>query len=240
MTINVNLVGDTLPVIVDDRTAGLGGSFYYEPLRVYSACPHTWAWEQLQQHETAVLLDVGASTGCYALLAAHHPGLKVFAFEPVPKSAEVLRENVRLNDLEGRVRVYERGISNYDGYGIIHVVYPEGGSGVSILDGTPRPEKECVDKPVQVMTIDTFCEGLSIIPTLIKIDVEGGERMVLEGAARTIQQYHPQIIAEYEPMNTAQYGYNPHEITDLLEAWGYSYTNPEGNDVLATWKGTPE
>lgn len=240
MTIIVNLIDDSLPVIVDDRTAGLGGSFFYEPLRPYSPTPLKWAWDKLKDMDSPVLFDVGASTGCYTLLAAHHPTMRVYAFEPVPKTAEVLRANVRLNGLEDRARVFECGISNYNGVGIIHCVIPEGGSGVSCLDGVPREDKTCIDLHVPVITLDTlFAEvsNQSIIPSFIKIDVEGGEKQVLEGAGYIISHHHSYVIAEYEPQNTSQYGYNPEWITNFLTDMGYEYINPEGNDIFATWKG---
>ncbi len=237
MTITVNLVDDSLPVIVDDRTADLGGSFYYEPLRVYSAYPHRWAWQQLQRLERAVLIDVGSSTGCYPLLAAHHPGLTVYAFEPVPKSTEVLRANIELNNLGNRVHSFECGVSNYNGMGIVHCVYPEGGSGVSMVDGIPREDKKSNDYPVKVITLDAFCKALDIVPTLLKVDTEGGEKLVLEGARETIETYHPMLIVEYEPLNTSQYGYPVTDLSAMLDAWGYEYSNPENNDLLALWKG---
>lgn len=231
MTIPVNLIGDTLPVTVDDRTALLGGSFYYEPLRVYAALPHKWTWEQLLVIERPVLIDVGASTGCYSLLAAHHPGLTVYAFEPVPLTAEVLRENVRLNGLEDRVHVYQMAVSNYNGMGVLHSVKAWGGSGISMIDGTPAWHKDCDHLPIPVTTLDTFCAAHNIAPDFIKIDIEGNEKAVLHGARRTIETYQPRMLFEYSQENINQYGYKAHELVTMVESWGYVWQNPEGNDL---------
>lgn len=234
MTIPVNLIGDTLPVIVDDRTAGLGGSFYYEPLRPYSPAPLVWVWEQLSRYPRATLLDVGASTGCYSLLAAHHPGLSVWAFEPVQLTCQVLRANVALNNLDGRVHVRGRAVSNYQGEGVLHTVKADGGKGVSIVDGTPAYHKDCEQSRVNVVTIDAFCKRHNIVPTVIKIDVEGQELFVLEGARETIEQYKPFLLFEHSLENANQFNINPVDAIQMIEKWGYVWSNPEQNDIYAT------
>lgn len=237
MTIPVNLIGDTLPVLVSDMTAQLGGSFYYEPLRPYSPLPMKWAWEQLIRYPKAVLIDVGAHTGCYTLLAKHHPDLTVYAFEPVERTELVLLENVHLNELENKVYVQLAGVSNYTGQGIVHSVRSMGGSGVSIVNGKPAWHKDCEDSPIEIITLDDFYETHpDMVPTLLKIDVEGAEKFVLEGAQKLIEQYHPFILTEYSPENIDQFGYAPSDIVKLLEGWDYVWTNPEGTDLWAVWK----
>jgi FkbM family methyltransferase len=232
MTINAQLFDDKF-ALVDDRTATLGGAFYFEPLRSYSPTPLKWCYEQLQRYPHATLIDVGASTGCYSLLAAHLPGLRVYAFEPVPLTVQVLRANVALNNLGGRVKVNGVGVSNYVGRGIVHVVKADGGKGVSLVDGTPAWHKDCEQMPVKVTTIDAYCGRHNIAPTFIKIDTEGGEKMVLEGARKTIEKYRPFLLFETSVENSDQFGYNPSDNIALLESWNYTWSNPEGTDIWA-------
>lgn len=233
MTINAQLFDDKY-ALVDDRTAKLGGSFYFEPLRSYSPTPLKWAYEQLIRYPRATLLDIGASTGCYSLLAAHHPGLEVWAFEPVPLTCQVLRSNVALNNLTGRVKTFGKAISNYEGMGILHSIKDMGGSGVSIVDGTPAVHKDCIDSRVNVTTIDKFCKRHKIVPTLIKIDVEGNEKAVLEGATETIERFKPFLLFEHSVENANQFGINPADNIAMIEKWGYVWSNPEQTDILAT------
>lgn len=221
-------------VMVDDRSALLGGSFWLNPhLMPYSPLPLKWAYERLIIYPKAVLLDVGASTGCFTLLSKHHPHLEVHAFEPVPLTARVLRENVYLNQLGDKVTVNECGVSNYNGEGILHSVKALGGSGVSMVDGKKAWHKDCDDLPVDVITIDAYCNEHNVIPSMLKIDTEGGEKFVLLGAEKTINKYHPHLIVEFSGENTDQYGYLPSELIVMLEAWGYVFTLPEGLDILA-------
>ncbi len=228
----VNLIDDTCPVLVDDRCQDMGGSFYYSPLRPYSPVPLKWCYEQLMRYEHATLIDVGAHVGCYTLLAKHHPDLTVHAFEPVPLTAEVLRENVHLNDLNKRVTVNQMGVSSYNGLGVLNAVRSPAGSGISMVNGTPAHHKDVIESPVKVVTIDDYVALNQIEPTLIKIDTEGGEKFVLQGAKRTLKTYHPFLIVEYSSENTGQYGYVPSDMIRILESLGYVFTNPEGTDLL--------
>lgn len=234
MTLTANLIPDELPVNLDDRTANLGGAFYYSPIRPYSQEPLTWTWQALKRYPHATLIDVGASTGCYSLLAAHHPGLQVFSFEPVPLTCKVLRSNVALNNLVGRVKVYGKAVSNYEGMGVLHTVIADGGKGVSIVDGEPAYHKQCEQSRVNVTTIDGFCRRHKVIPTLCKIDCEGQEQRVLEGGAETIQRYKPFLLFEYSQENANQFGLTASDTIKLIESWGYVWNNPDGNDIYAT------
>lgn len=236
MTIPVNLIGDGCPVVVDDRSAELGGSFYYEPLRPYSPLPMAWCYEQLMRYPKATLIDVGASTGCFSLLAKHHPDLTVYAFEPVPLTYRVLQENIYLNDLMQKVEPYRAGVSNYDGIGVLNSMKEIGGAGVSMVDGTPAWHKTVEAFPIEVITLDTFCKQHAVAPTFIKIDTEGGEKFVLEGAAETIAQYHPFLLFEYQQTNADQYGYSVHELVKLVEGWDYTWVSPEGLDLWCVHK----
>ena len=237
MPITVNLIDDTLPVEVCTETGQIGGGFYYQPhLQPYSPVPLKWVWEQLSRYPQAIMIDVGASSGEFALLAKHHPSLTVYAFEPTPLGARVLRENVYLNGLTDKVTVSECAVSNYNGTGIMHVIKAIGGLGVSMLDGVPAFHKDCDDIEIGVITLDSYCELNRITPTLIKIDVEGAEKMVLQGAKETIEKYHPMLLFETSNENSGQYGYNTYELVKMVEDWGYIWKNPEGLDMMCIWR----
>ena len=234
MTLTAYLIGDTLPVALDERTAELGGSFYLSPhIQPYSPLPLAWAYEQLIRYPKAVLLDIGASTGSYSLLAAHHPDLTVCAFEPVDLTFKVLNENVYLNRLGDKVSTYRLGVSNYEGWDVLHTIKQDGGKGVSMVGGYPAKHKDVIDSSISVTTVDHFCSQHNIIPTMIKIDTEGAEKLVLEGARVTIENYHPFILVEYAAENAAQYGYLASDIIRMLEDWGYFWKCPEGLDLWA-------
>lgn len=222
-------------VEVDERTADVGGSFFYEPLRAYGPLPLRWAYEQLAQQQSPVLFDVGANTGCYTLLAALLPELTVYAFEPVPMLYDILKANVQMNGLAPRVRLIKEALADYFGWGLMREVVPHGGVGCSMLGGKPMQGKMTEDYNVPVTTLDRFCETNQVFPTFLKIDVEGGERFVLQGAVTTITTHHPTLLVEYEPLCTAQYGYRPQLLAHMLRKWGYRHSSPEGLDLMGEY-----
>ncbi len=236
MTTLVDLL-ENKPVFLDDRSGELGGSFYLNPtLMPYSPLPLKWAYEQLIRYEHAVLLDIGASTGCFTLLSRHHPNLEVYAFEPVELTYQVLKENIYLNALTTKAHAYQMAVSDYNGTGILHTIISDGGKGVSIVDGTPAWHKAVEDSEIEVVTIDSFCTLHNITPTMIKIDTEGQELSVLKGAAEIIEKYKPFILAEYSQENADQFGIAARDMIPMLENWGYMWSNPEGLDILAVHK----
>ncbi len=75
---------------------------------------------------------------------------------------------------------------------------------------------------VRVRPLDDLVEAGTVPPpSLIKIDVEGAERSILRGAARTLKTYRPPVIVEYSCVNTQNAGYRREEIVALLRSAGY-------------------
>jgi hypothetical protein len=62
---------------------------------------------------------------------------------------------------------------------------------------------------VSVTTIDAYCRSLNIKPSLIKIDVEGFEFSVLNGARNTLRELRPSVLVELHPMNWPALGIEP-------------------------------
>jgi FkbM family methyltransferase len=126
-------------------------------------------------------LDVGANVGAYALLfgAWVGPGGRVYAFEPSPGAYDGLRRHVALNGLADVVRPVRAAVSDVEGRAALAGADQQGTSRLA------QPDKGATEM-VETMTIDGFCAREGIVPTLIKIDVEGWELEALRGARRTI------------------------------------------------------
>jgi FkbM family methyltransferase len=127
-----------------------------------------------------LFVDVGANAGSFTILASSVTGARTVAFEPIPSTFERLEENVRLNDIEALVTCVNGGVAATEG----RITFTTGDDAMNHV-AAPGAETD-TGMSVEVTTLDTALHGED--PALIKIDVEGFELPVLEGATRTIER----------------------------------------------------
>ncbi|MBX2899946.1 MAG: FkbM family methyltransferase [Cyclobacteriaceae bacterium] len=148
-----------------------------------------------------VFIDVGSNTGYYSLLASKcNPQVKVFAFEPARGPLHYINKNILLNNLQTQIEIQDIALSNQSGevkfYEVrnkkyLYLKYNLSGVGSLTEDVTKRMY------PVMAFTLDKFIWKTRIKSVdLIKIDTEGTENKILEGASEIIRKFHPIIICE--------------------------------------------
>lgn len=215
-------------VELDPRVASIGGSW-----TATVRDGRVLAWDQgglaffharMLEHEAPFVLDAGASTGSFCLLAKYHPGATVLAFEPEPVSREFLESNIRLNGLEDRVRVLPFALSDEDGAGVLKVPAEARDRGQSSL-GSPHRFRAWNEVEVERRRLDGLGVGA---PDIIKMDVEGCELFALKGGENLIRAARPGIFVEVCGKCTRQFGYEPDEIIRLLLSWGYDRREKAG------------
>jgi FkbM family methyltransferase len=141
----------------------------------------------------ATALDVGANVGAYSILLGQWagPSGKVFAFEPAPAPFEGLARHIALNGLASTVEPIRSAVGAEVATGKLLVAGTGGESRLASIDpeppGTRGPDGGAtIDVPVT--TIDAFCAERGLSPDFIKVDVEGFELSVLQGARDTIRR----------------------------------------------------
>lgn len=165
------------------------------------------------------ILDVGANIGYHALrLALREPQARVHAFEPLPKAMEFLQRNVALNHLGDRVRVYSYGLSNANS-GCDFFISPQHGVNASLKNVAGRPDAQRVVSAT--LTLDDWVRNHDAAPDYIKIDVEGAELLVLQGARETLRHHQPRIFSELLRKWSAPFGYHPNDVLSLMRSYGY-------------------
>lgn len=167
-----------------------------------------------------VVYDVGAWEGVLTLFFARSVGRQgqVVAFEPNPRSAARLRENVGLNGLPN-VRLFELALGAAEGKAWLHL--PHGVAAWGHLTEAPA------DLAVRVRTLDLIVAEAELPPPdFIKIDVEGAELGVLRGAHETIRQYAPSLLVEVHPQTDRV------ALWTLLSALGYALCCLETQQVV--------
>lgn len=144
--------------------------------------------------------DVGANVGIYALQMArwNGPHGRVVAFEPNPKSADVLKRHIRMNGLGRRVTTVPLAVGRQPETAALFDT--QAGSGLSRLGrANPAIVEPAGATEVRVTTIDDYCRDTGTLPDWIMVDVEGYEFDVLAGAAETIRTKRPALVVELHP-----------------------------------------
>lgn len=169
----------------------------------------------------AVMLDIGAHIGYMTLKAARVVGAegRVIAFEPNPRTADVLRRNIAASGA-GNVEVIQAACAADKGEMVLFVPLGDN-SGVTSLAASHAGPATPVTVPVR--RLDDVVEelGLSRVD-VIKIDVEGAETLALRGAAKTLTRFRPRLVAEVLPEALAAMGTSPEELDATLAAIGYT------------------
>jgi FkbM family methyltransferase len=143
------------------------------------------------------VIDVGANTGVYALIAAA-TGRRVHAFEPNPAVVPLLRANIELNRQGKRVDVIEAAVSAREGTASLFLP-PPSGTTVETSASLDEAFKEEIEATVEVpvTTIDGYWRSIGRPAVgVVKIDVEGHEPAAVEGAIEVVGDCRPVLFVE--------------------------------------------
>jgi len=166
--------------------------------------------ELFERGGTAV--DVGANQGFYAF-ALSRLADRVVAFEPNPDYARFARWMLR-----GRAEVHEVALSDTAGRATFHVPLSDDGTALHFAGNLKQSHTQFQNEQtyqVEVRTLDSF--KLTDV-RFIKIDVEGSEREVLDGARATIARDRPVLLLELLSGTHADPGA---ETEKICESFGY-------------------
>jgi FkbM family methyltransferase len=174
------------------RELWIDGAAKYEP-------PLPVVYAALAADATNVL-DVGANSGLYALMAAScSRQAKVYAFEPFPPAVASLRHNIALNNWQDRIEIMEGAAGEATGSFKLYIPAKTHGDTLETscsLESTFRDKHEAVID-VQVVSLDEFVakRGLQTV-SLLRADVEGAEYRVIGGAQETLRKHRPYVFVE--------------------------------------------
>lgn len=157
-----------------------------------------------------LFFDIGANVGVYTILASGEIGAKTISFEPIPLTFEILSANVRLNNLSDKVELLNIGLGG--SFGVLKFT--------KSLDAVNH-----VATSDDLDTIDVLVKRMdeisNIIPSLIKIDVEGFETEVLNGATNILKNENLKAIIIELNGSGNRYGYDENLIHEQLLNFGF-------------------
>lgn len=162
-------------------------------------------------------IDIGAHIGYYSALAASIVGTtgRVYAFEPSPANAEVLRRNMaRFGD---RVKIFEAAVTDRAGRATLYLNPTN--SGDNRLFRTPAKDRQSVE--VETVALDTLPDLRDVQADFIKIDIQGLEVKAIRGAAGLISRSPNLVgIVEFWPTGLKLVGMNPGDFLEALQGLG--------------------
>lgn len=181
--------------------------------------------------EVVNYIDVGASVGEFAFGLSGYKNInEIYAFEPRPDCAKVLRKNAQINS-ETRIQILEYAVDDKGERNFSLYLNPGGSS-----SGIYAQNLNLKSVQVKTITLDKALPSEMQNPVLL-IDVEGAEPLVMSGSVGFIRRNKPLIIFEYN--NTSKLHYNISQIEEIL---GNKYEiyrlNRDGNldkNLSETW-----
>jgi FkbM family methyltransferase len=168
---------------------------YFDLCKVITECffdqdSHFYEVPETCVESGSLVLDCGAAEGIFALRVLDR-AKKVVIFEPLPTFIESLRATFA--DYSSKVIVEPYALSDVEGSGFL--------SGTSLYGSVVEESKG--GTPIEITTIDRWCEKSGEKVDFIKGDLEAFEERVLRGAAATIKRDKPKIaITVYHPGNS--------------------------------------
>jgi FkbM family methyltransferase len=154
-----------------------------------------------------IVFECGGHHGCTAILLSNWVGVggKVVTFEPSPSNCDIIKKNIQQNrltnvSLENKAVGAERGKITMNN---------ESNSAVTLSGEGVQVELTCLD------------EYAHMNPTVLKIDVEGFEKQVLQGARKILSTY-PKLAMEIHTEQLSQYGATVQDIFGLIDVENYN------------------
>jgi FkbM family methyltransferase len=218
-------------------------NIYLDPLSEHIG--HTWQYGQVwdkpliqkfyslltAHNDFFVVIDLGAQTGSFSLLAKYFPNSSWHAFEPIKEAADTLKANLILNEIHN-VFVHQMAASNKREQASLKMpnLHEWGlatlGSNVLRFSPTGEREIECID-------LDSFVNTNQIERVhFMKLDTEGWELRILQGSRELLERDHPIILMEYNEINMKQCGIQKNEVDNFLTDLGYEWSLISTEDIL--------
>lgn len=165
-----------------------------------------------------VIYEVGAHVGSWSVfLAQAVPAGHLLAFEPVPWNHDKLSANLAFNELQN-AQSFAMALGDKESTASFFVPKTDAPVVGSLIAGITDSDQP-ID--VQVKTVDAIAEETGHWPTVMKIDCEGAEAMVIEGASKALDRSVRVIFLEVHPVALRESGVNPDDLIASIKSRGF-------------------
>ncbi len=163
-----------------------------------------------------LFIDIGANVGAYTILASSEINAKTIAIEPVPSTFKNLMDNILINQMHEKVKALNIGLGSKNG----KLKFTKSLDTVNHV--ATQNETDTIE--VDIKTLDTIL-STEPSPILLKIDVEGFETEVLNGAEKTLSNISLKAIIIELNGSGQRYGYDENQIHNKLIELGFKTFN---------------
>lgn len=201
---------------------------------LYDKEPDTINWLN-RIPEGDVLWDIGANVGLYTVYAGVTRKAKVLAFEPLASNYYVLNMNIELNKLGDRVHAYCMAFADETACGVLNASSSApGAAGCSFNEAIDDRGNTFVPSFTQGMlgfTVDEFIEKYQPdFPNHLKIDVDGLESRIVNGAPKTLRDPRLKTISIELDANRPEY---VEDVLGKIQAAGFVFVGKNRSTVIA-------
>lgn len=187
--------------------------------------------KNIQHNEDIFMLDIGGNLGVYPLFLGKF-GYSIITFEASPRNYYILYKNYCLTNKNSNIIIVNKGLSNGEKTCNYYYHIQNIGNGAVLCNenkkittaGNLNLQKEFEVKLTKLSNFLPYLSTKNI--ALIKMDIEGGEGIVIEDAIELISKYHvPFIFTEFEPKYLERQGTNPQKFLELFINNGYKISD---------------
>ena len=172
--------------------------------------PHITFFLERNLKKDSIFVDVGSNYGWHSIMSSNLCE-SIYSFEPQKYVYNIQKENIKQNNITN-INLFNYGIGNVnDTLNMVPINYNQS---VNVGDLSIGFGGEIVE----VKTLDSL--NLSKVD-VIKIDVQGFEKFVIEGGVNLINKNKPLLIVEFEEHQLRKFGYGCTELFNLIRDFGY-------------------
>lgn len=172
-----------------------------------------------------IIFDIGAHIGTFTIpfAKAVGPSGRVYSFEADYGNYSILKKNIAVNGVDEIVSALN-SIVSANKCGFTKALADANNSGTYFFS----PVTSEVSSDTTIIDEWRYAHQDTAVPNLIKIDVEGAERLVLESCKNTLAQTYPTLYIEIVRAQLAKFNTSPEAIQQMLSSLGYHFFKNDG------------
>ena len=175
---------------------------------------------------TDTCIDVGAHVGLWTKELSQ-VFKRVFAFEPMPHHRECFEKNIK----KYNVKLFPFALGDFTGR-VDFKIDKENTGNCHIVEKNDKTKGQFKQKKLDEYKLDLLCHGTKKRLDYIKIDAEGHEKEVLEGAVETLEKHKPFVSVEIKEKILEKVGKSRHQLEQQLEDSDYKLILASGCEHL--------